>query len=79
MDKVVEDMVCYELDKPSSDHFFLVSLNMKERERTKLIYFLKQNIEIFAWTLYEMLGIDPSFIKMSSMVEHVDTVIKKKG
>ena len=31
--KVVEDLVCYDLDNPSSDHFFLIGSNLRERER----------------------------------------------
>ena len=61
--KIVEDLMRYDLDEPSSNHFFLTSSNLKERERTKLIEFVTANIEVFTWTLYEMLGIDPRFIK----------------
>ena len=42
---VVEDLIRYELDEPSSDCYFLVSLNVKERKRIELIKFLKENIE----------------------------------
>ena len=35
--KVVEDLICYELDEPSSDHFFLTGVNLEERERIELI------------------------------------------
>ena len=35
--KVVEDLIRYELDEPSSDRFFLTSTNLEERERTELI------------------------------------------
>ena len=35
--KVVEDLICYELDEPSSDHFFLTGANLEERKRTELI------------------------------------------
>ena len=28
--KIVEDMISYELDEPSSDRFFLTSANLKE-------------------------------------------------
>ena len=31
--KVVEDLIRYELDEPSSNHYFLVGSNMKEREK----------------------------------------------
>ena len=33
-EKVVEDLVRYELNEPSSDCFFLIDSNMKERGRT---------------------------------------------
>ena len=35
--KVMEDLIHYELDKPSSDHFFVTGTNLEERERTELI------------------------------------------
>ena len=35
--KVVEDLICYELDEPSSDCFFLIGANWEARERTELI------------------------------------------
>ena len=61
--KVMEDLIHYELDEPSSNLFFLVGSNMKEWDRTKLIEFLKANIEVFAWTPYKMPKINQSFIK----------------
>ncbi|GFY91447.1 hypothetical protein Acr_07g0016430 [Actinidia rufa] len=39
--KVMEDLIHYELDEPSSNRFFLTGTNLEERERTKLIQFLK--------------------------------------
>ena len=35
--KVVEDLMRYELDEPSSDNFFLIGANVEERERSELI------------------------------------------
>ena len=61
-DKVVNDLISYELDEQSLDHYFLVSSNLKEREKIELIEFLKVNIEVFVWTQYKMSGIDPNFI-----------------
>ena len=61
--KVVEDLMRYELDEPSSKYYFLIGANLKERERIELIQFLEVNIEVFAWTQYEMPGIDHTFIK----------------
>ena len=63
MAKVVEELIRYELDEPSSNRFFLTSANPEEQERTELIQFLKENIEVFVWTPYEMPRIDPNFIK----------------
>ena len=76
----------------SQDHFFLTGANLEERERTELMQILKANIKVFAWTLYEMLGIDPNFIihelnflpdarpvkqrGRRSVIEHVDVVIE---
>ncbi|GFZ11573.1 hypothetical protein Acr_22g0009710 [Actinidia rufa] len=49
--KVVEDLIRYELNEPSSDRFFLTGANLKEREKTEFIEFLKANVEVFTWTL----------------------------
>ncbi|XP_057505216.1 uncharacterized protein LOC130788530 [Actinidia eriantha] len=46
--KVIEELVRYELDEPSSDRFFLIGLDLNECERTELIQPLKANIEAFA-------------------------------
>ena len=46
--KVVEDLIRYELEEPSSDRFFLTGTNLEEQERTELIQFLIANIEVFA-------------------------------
>ena len=35
--KVMENMIHYELNEPSSNHFFLTGANLEERERTELI------------------------------------------
>ena len=91
--KVIEDLMRYELDEPSSDRFFLIGSNLNECERDELIQLLKANIEAFAWTPYEMPGIDPKFIRHElnvqsdfrpvkqkvrrSAPEHVDAVIEE--
>ena len=77
--KVAEDLIRYELDEPSSDRYFLGGSNMKERERTKLIKFLKANIEIFAWTLYKKPKIDPNFIKHELNVMPEACPVKQQG
>ena len=77
--KVVEDLVRYELDEPSSDRFFLVGSDLKECERTGLIQLLKANIEAFAWTPYEMPGIDPNFIHHELNVKPEFRPVQQKG
>ena len=48
--KVVEDLIPYELDEPSSNRFFFTRANLEKRERIKFIQLLRANIEVFAWT-----------------------------
>ena len=47
-DKVVENLICYELDEPSLDRFLLTCPNLKKWERIELIEFLTTNIKVFA-------------------------------
>ena len=60
---VVEDLIRYELDEPSSDCYFLVDSKHEKVGEIELIEFLKANIEVFAWTPYEMPVIDQNFIR----------------
>ncbi|XP_057501720.1 uncharacterized protein LOC130785552 [Actinidia eriantha] len=77
--KVVEELVHYELDEPSSDRFFLTGSDLNECERIELIQLLKANIEAFAWTPYEMLGIDPTFIRHELNVQSNFRPVKQRG
>ena len=61
--KVVEDLICYDLNEPSSNHFFLTGSNLTKQKRIVLI----ENIEVFSWTSYEISRIDPDFIKNKPM------------
>ena len=42
------------------DRFFMVGASLNEVDRQHLITFLLGNLDIFAWSRYEMPGIDPS-------------------
>ena len=44
------------------EKFFQIGSQLPQREREKLIEFLKQNIDVFAWSTYEAPGVDPEFI-----------------
>ena len=35
---------------------------MKDKERVEMLLFLIQNVDMFAWSPYEVLGVDPEFI-----------------
>ena len=42
--------------------FFQVRAQLPPRKKEKLIAFLRENIDVFAWNAYEALGVDPDFI-----------------
>lgn len=50
----VEDLVTVPINEEDDSRFFLVGSSMVEAEREILINFLKTNVDIFAWTPYEM-------------------------
>ncbi|GFZ11590.1 S-adenosyl-L-methionine-dependent methyltransferases superfamily protein [Actinidia rufa] len=56
--KIVEDLMRYDLDVPSLNHFFLMSSNLKERERTKLIELVTANIEGIKTNLKQIVAIN---------------------
>ena len=35
---------------------------MKDEDRVEMLLFLIRNMEVFAWSLYEVLGVDLEFI-----------------
>ena len=44
------------------EKFFQIGSQLSQQEREELIEFLKQNIDVFTWSTYEALGVDPEFI-----------------
>ena len=42
--------------------FFQVGSELPPQEKEKLIGFLKENVDMFAWDTYEAPGVNPSFI-----------------
>ena len=63
MAKVVK---CEELEKIIIDNdegkFFQVGVQLPPREKEELVVFLRKNVDMFAWSAYETLGVDPNFI-----------------
>ena len=60
--KAVEDLVEVRIDEKNPEKFFLLSSSLSSTERIEVMEFLTSNIEVFAWTPYDMPGIDPNFI-----------------
>ena len=48
--------------KDDLEKFFQIGSKLPQGEREELIEFLKQNIDVFAWSTYEAPGVDPKFI-----------------
>lgn len=40
----------------------MVGSSLADEEREEIVVLLRENIEVFAWTPHEMLGVDPEFI-----------------
>ena len=63
---MVEGANCEELEKIVIDDnelkFFQVGVQLPPREKEELIVFPKKNVDVFAWSAYEALGVDPNFI-----------------
>ena len=47
---------------PDTDRYFQIGTSMNDRERVEMLLFLLQNIDVFAWSPYEVPGVDPEFI-----------------
>ena len=47
---------------PNTDKYFQVGSSMKDCDKLKMLLFLIQNVDVFAWSLYEVPGVDPDFI-----------------
>ncbi|KAJ8632913.1 hypothetical protein MRB53_026249 [Persea americana] len=60
--KSIEDLTKVNIDPADPDRFFLVGSQLPESEKTELLDLLVENKAVFAWTPYEMPGIDPAVI-----------------
>ncbi|XXG78142.1 hypothetical protein AAC387_Pa08g2147 [Persea americana] len=61
-EKSIEDLTKVNIDPADPDRFFLVGSQLPETEKTELLSLLEENKAVFAWTPYEMPGIDPAVI-----------------
>ena len=66
MDVISKGAKCEELERIVVDDdlekFFQVKAQLPHREKEELIGFLRRNIDVFAWSAYEALEVDPNFI-----------------
>lgn len=44
------------------DKYFQVGAQLPPREKTELMAFLKDNVDVFAWSTYDVPGFDLEFI-----------------
>ena len=49
------------------DRYFQVGASIKDEDRVETLLFLIHNVDVFAWSPYEVPGVDPEFIVTSLM------------
>ena len=47
---------------PDTDRHFQIGASLTTHERVELLLFLVQSLDVFAWSPYEVPGVDPEFI-----------------
>ena len=66
MDAVSEGEKCEKLEEiiinDDPEKFFQVETQLPLWEKEKLIAFLRENVDVFAWNAYETPRVDPDFI-----------------
>ena len=47
---------------PYTDRYFRIRKSLQVEERVEVLLLLIQNLIVFAWNSYKVLGVDPTFI-----------------
>ena len=47
---------------PDDGRYFQVGVSVKDEDKVQMLLFLMQNVDVFAWSPYEVPGVDPEFI-----------------
>ena len=47
---------------PDVDRYFQIGASMKDEDKVETLLFLVQNVDMFAWSPYEVPRVDPEFI-----------------
>lgn len=68
----MEELLTIPINEDGS-RFFLVGSSLIHHECEQLVSFLKDNIEVFALTLYEMAEVDPRSFAMNRTSTKIDT------
>ena len=58
----IEALEDISLDKDDPEKGTKIGADLEEKIKKVLIHFLRENIDVFAWSHEDMLGIDPSVI-----------------
>ena len=45
-----------------TDKYFQIGTSMENQDKVEMLLFLIQNVDVFAWSPYEVPGVDPKFI-----------------
>ena len=63
---MLEGTSCKEPEKvvisDGKEKFFQVGAQLPPQEKEELMVFLNKNVDVFAWSAYESLGVDPGLI-----------------
>ena len=73
--EVLEDIP---LEEGNPEKFTRIGTSLKEKMMQDLIQFLRKNIDVFAWSHEDMLGIDPSVITHRLNVHPSSKPIRQK-
>ena len=64
--KPADEAKCEVLEKvvvgDDPEKFFEIGAQLPPQEREQLVEFLRRNVDVFAWSVYEAPSVDPSFI-----------------
>ena len=44
------------------DRYFQIGASIRDGDKVETLLFLIQNVDVFAWSLYKVPGVDPEFI-----------------
>ncbi|XP_075640613.1 uncharacterized protein LOC142612402 [Castanea sativa] len=47
---------------PDKERSIQIGADMKDEDSVEMLLLLVQNVDVFAWSLYEVFGVDPEFI-----------------